>query len=52
MLNQLIIKLENKMNKMKDSKKENDGTNIASDNNSINIERYKKKKRKTRKKAN
>ena len=51
MLNQLIIKLENKMNKIKDSKKGNDGNNIASDNNSANIELYKKKKRKRRKKS-
>ena len=49
MLNKLIIKLENKM---KDSKKENDGrNNIISDNNSVNIELYKKKKRKRRKKS-
>ena len=51
MLNQLIIKLENKMNKIKDSKKENDVNNITNDNNSVNIELYKKKKRKRRKKS-
>lgn len=36
---------------MKDSKKENDGNNIANDNNSVNIELYKKKKGKRRKKS-
>ena len=47
-LNQLIIKLENKI---KNSKKENNGKNGNNEDKTLNIEVYKKKKRKRRKKC-
>lgn len=47
-LNQLIIKLENKI---KNSKKENKGKNGNNEDKTLNIEVYKKKKRKRRKKC-